>query len=230
MKNLAIIPARSGSKGLVNKNIKSLKGKPLMAYSIEAAKNSGCFDEIMVSTDSEEYACIAKKSGANVPFLRSEQTSSDTASSIDMIKEVLHNYNEIGKKFDTICLLQPTSPLRTATDICNAYDLFEAKNAGSVVSVVEEEHSSLWSNEIPEDLCMGAFIRPEVKGVPRQLLPKFYRLNGAIYIMAISDNCQLADLYDDNCFAYKMSNEKSVDIDTELDFLIAEKIMEYYEK
>ena len=122
MKNLAIIPARSGSKGLVDKNIKLLDGKPLIAYSIEAALQSGVFDMVMVSTDSEKYAEIAWNYGAQVPFLRSAETSSDTASSWDAVAEVIENYRKLGTVFDTFMLLQPTSPLRTAQNIREAYD------------------------------------------------------------------------------------------------------------
>ena len=122
MKNIAIIPARSGSKGLPDKNIKELNRRPLIAYSIEAALNSGCFDTVMVSTDSEKYAEISRYYGAEVPFLRSEQTSSDSASSWDTVLEVLDRYESLGKTFDTFCLLQPTSPMRTADDIKSAYN------------------------------------------------------------------------------------------------------------
>jgi len=117
MKNIAIIPARSGSKGLKDKNIKPLLDIPLLAYSIRAAKDSALFDEIMVSTDSDDYAQIAKDYGASVPFLRSAKTSSDTAGSWDVVTEVLSQYQTSGRYFDTICLLQPTSPLRIASDI-----------------------------------------------------------------------------------------------------------------
>ena len=117
MKNIAIIPARSGSKGVRDKNIRNLCGKPLMAYTIEAALESGEFDEVMVSTDSEHYAEIARKYGASVPFLRSAKTASDSASSWDMVDEVLNCYAMLGKSFDTFCLLQPTSPLRDKKDI-----------------------------------------------------------------------------------------------------------------
>ncbi|MBO6246248.1 MAG: acylneuraminate cytidylyltransferase family protein, partial [Anaerovibrio sp.] len=125
VKNIAIIPARSGSKGLKDKNIKLMNGKPLLAYSIEAAKESGMFDEIMVSTDSPKYADIAIQYGAGVPFLRSAENSSDTAGSWDMVLEVLNNYQKIGREFDTVCLLQPTSPLRLAKDISDAYKDFK---------------------------------------------------------------------------------------------------------
>ena len=183
MKNLAIIPARSGSKGLKDKNIKLLNGKPLMAYTIEAAIQSKMFDEVMVSTDSEEYADIAKKYGAKVPFMRSSELSNDTASSWDVVRDVLNKYKEAGKEFDTVALLQPTSPLRTAEDIIDGYKIFNEKNANAIVAVCEVEHSPLWCNTLPDDLSMEKFIRPEILGLPRQSIPKYYRINGAIYIV-----------------------------------------------
>ncbi|MBP3295738.1 MAG: acylneuraminate cytidylyltransferase family protein, partial [Lachnospiraceae bacterium] len=135
MSRIAIIPARSGSKGLKDKNIKMMCGKPLLAYSIQAAKDSGCFDTIMVSTDSEQYAEIARSNGAEVPFLRSAETSGDKAGSWDVVKEVLKKYESFGKEFQNVCLLQPTSPLRTSEDIKKAYQLYENKQAGIVISV-----------------------------------------------------------------------------------------------
>lgn len=225
MRNLAIIPARSGSKGLVDKNIKMLCGKPLVAYSIEAAVKSNCFDEVMVSTDSEKYASIAKEWGASVPFLRSNENSSDSASSMDMIQEVLMKYKELGKEFDTVCLLQPTSPLRVDKDIVDAYALLHDKDAESVVSVVPEQHSPLWSNVIPDDLSLDSFLRPEVKNTPRQNLPTHYRLNGAVYIMKVKEENRLAKLYSEGCYAYIMPSERSVDIDTNIDFLFAETLL-----
>lgn len=116
MKNIAVIPARSGSKGLKDKNIKELNGKSLLAQSIEAAQESGRFDTIHVSIDSEYYAEIAKKYGADVPFLRSAELASDTSSTWDTVRFVLEEYTKLGKEFDTITVLQPTSPLRTAED------------------------------------------------------------------------------------------------------------------
>ena len=113
MKNLAIIPARSGSKGLKDKNIKNLAGKPLLAYAINAAIDSGLYDTVHVSTDSEIYADIAEKNGADVPFLRNAETATDTSSTWDAVKYVLQEYEKQGKTFDVITVLQPTSPLRT---------------------------------------------------------------------------------------------------------------------
>ena len=151
MKNIAIIPARSGSKGVKDKNIRELNGKPLIAYTIKAAINSGEFDEVMVSTDSELYAEIAQQYGTHIPFLRSKATATDTVTSWEMVEEVLKGYKKLRKGFDTFCLLQSTSPLRTAEDIRGAYDLYRARAKFAVVSVCEAEHSPLWYGHLPEN-------------------------------------------------------------------------------
>lgn len=225
MKNLAIIPARSKSKGLIDKNIKQLNGKPMMAYSIEAAILSGLFDEIMVSTDSEAYASIAVKHGASVPFLRSHELSSDTATSWAVVKEVIEKYEEIGIKFDTVSLLQPTSPLRTAEDIKNGYDTFNKKQADLVVSVCEVDHSPLWSNTLPQDNCMEHFIDSSLLYKQRQNLSQYYRINGALYIVRVSHLMSSSNLYSSKSYAIIMDKKKSIDIDDELDFIIAQSIL-----
>lgn len=220
MSNIAIIPARSGSKGIKDKNIKDLGGKPLMAYTIQAALDSGCFDEVMVSTDSEKYAEIAREFGASVPFLRSELTASDTASSWDMVDEVLNGYKKLGREFDSFCLLQPTSPLRTADDIKEAYKLYNDKASFAVVSVCEAEHSPLWCGHLPEDHEFTDFIDQESMK-QRQAGGKFYRLNGAIYIVDIRKFGEDRFLYKKGSYAYVMSQDRSVDIDTDIDFKLA---------
>lgn len=225
MKHLAIIPARSGSKGLMDKNIKLLDGKPLLAYTVKAARESGMFDEIMVSTDSEEYAEIAIQWGAAVPFLRSEELSSDTASSWEVVKEVVEGYKNQAKEFETVTLLQPTSPLRTATDIIEAYRLMDKKAANFVVSVCEMDHSPLWANILPEDHSMENFIRPEVLNIPRQNIPTYYRINGALYIAKVDYLMRTTDIYGDRSFALVMKKENSIDIDDQLDFTIAEVLI-----
>lgn len=225
MKNIAIIPARSGSKGLPNKNIKEFCGKPLMAYSIEAAQKSKCFDEIMVSTDSNEYAEIAKKYRANVPFFRSAQNSDDGSNSWDVVREVLLWYENHGKRFDTICLLQPTSPLRRVDDIVSAYSLFAEKNAEAVTSVCEVDHSPLWCMELPQDLSMQDFRKKCIADL-RQKLPVYYRLNGAIYIRRVIYDRGNVWLLDKKEFAYIMPKNISIDIDCILDFKLAEMIKE----
>ena len=221
MKNIAIIPARSGSKGLKDKNIKLLNGKPLMAYTIEAALKSKQFDDVMVSTDSEKYAEIANSFGAKVPFLRSAETSTDKASSWDTVAEVLGRYAENGQTFETLCLLQPTSPFRTAEDIKKAYKLYNSKANFAVISVCEAEHSPLWCGHLPESGEFLNFINQDAMK-QRQAGGKFYRLNGAIYIV----NCEKFKtdryFYQSGSFAYIMPQERSIDIDTALDFMMAE--------
>lgn len=225
MKNLAIIPARSGSKGLKDKNILPLDRKPLLVHSIDAAFSSGCFDTVHVSTDSEKYAAIARQYGADVPFLRSAETSSDNATSWSAMLEVLKNYRRLGKTFDTVALLQPTSPLRTAEDIRRAYRLMEEKGAEAVVSVCEVEHSPLWCNTLPENNCMDGFLPPEAEG-RRQALSTYYRLNGALYLLrepALQRQGKV--IYNAGCYAYIMSKERSIDIDEAVDFAVAEFLL-----
>ncbi len=224
MSNLAIITARSGSKGIRDKNIRLLNGKPLMAYTIESAIKSHWIDEVMVSTDSEKYAAAARKYGADVPFLRSKAASTDTASSKDVILEVLDEYEKMGKTFDQFVLLRPTSPLRTERNIDQAFQFFRDKGADSVVSVCECEHSPLLSNTLPADLNMAGFIRSE-HNVRRQDLETCYRLNGAIYISKVSTFLQIQTFYGSNSYAYIMEQNESIDIDSELDFRIAELLL-----
>ena len=224
-KSIAIIPARSGSKGLKNKNIKPLNGKPLLAYAISAAQEAGCFNTIHVSTDSEEYAKIAEEWGAEVPFLRSFSTAGDNASTWDAVKYVLSEYSKKEQNFDIVTVLQPTSPLRTAEDIQGAYRYFNNKHANMISSVCEMEHSPLWSNTLPEDCSMAEFEDEQLVFLPRQSLPVYYRENGAIYILKTEHLYQARNIYKDRCFAYIMPRLHSIDIDNALDFLIAETIM-----
>jgi CMP-N-acetylneuraminic acid synthetase len=225
MKRLAVIPARSGSKGIKDKNIKLLAGIPLIGYTIKAALESNMYEKVMVSTDSPQYAKIAKELGAEVPFLRNEITSQDTSTSWDVIKEVVNQYEERGHKFDLITLLQPTSPLRDANDIIGAHKLFAAKDANSVISVCEAEHSPLWSNIIGNDLSMEHFAETDDVVSCRQELSIYYRENGAIYIINDIALNNINNIFKEKCYAYIMAQSHSIDIDSELDFMIAEAIL-----
>lgn len=229
LKSIAIIPARSGSKGLKDKNIKLLCGIPLIAYSIRCAKESGMFEKIFVSTDSEEYARIAEEYGADAHFLRSEENSGDKVGSWDVVREVLERFEEEGEVFDTVMLLQPTSPLRNVEDIKNSFKQMKEKNANAILSVTEMEHSPLWSNTLDEDLCMDRFQNEKYQGIPRQWLPVYYRLNGAIYLIN-KEELQKETMFCDRCYAYIMPGERSIDIDTELDIIMAEYMLIQQEK
>ena len=135
MKNLAIITARGGSKRIPKKNIKEFCGKPIIAYSIKAALSAGIYDEVMVSTDSEEIAEIAKAHGAAVPFMRSEAASNDFATTADVIAEVLEEYNKLGKHFDSFTCVYQTAPFVTVEKLANAMRLLDGADA--VISVVK---------------------------------------------------------------------------------------------
>lgn len=225
MKHLAVIPARSGSKGLPDKNIRLLDNKPLLAYSIDAAAIAGIFDEIYVSTDSEKYAEIALRYGAKVPFLRSAENSGDSASSWDAVKEALQKFEERGMCFDVVTLLQPTTPLRSSGDIVAAYELYNKEKVNAVVSVCETDHSPLWCNTLPENRSMDKFIRWDVVNQPRQKLDKYYRINGAIYMVNTQYLKSCNNIYEEKCIAYIMDKERSIDIDDAFDFMVAEAVI-----
>lgn len=223
---IAIIPARSGSKGLKDKNIKELNGKPLIGYSIEAALMSGLFDTVHVSTDSQHYADIAIAYGADEPFLRDVENAGDTSSSWDVVREVLRKYHDIGREYDICVLLQPTSPLRTTEDICEAFDVFLKTKAKSLTSVVEVEHPIQWCFTLDETMSMKYFAGSPYKECRRQELEKHYRENGAIYIVGSRDICSREfDFYTSECAVYMMEKERSIDIDTIYDFAVAEAFL-----
>ncbi len=232
MKTIAIIPARSGSKGLPDKNIKLLNGKPLIAYSIEAAIQSNVCDRVHVSTDSAEYANIAIEYGADVPFLRDVDNSRDSSSTWDVVREVLSNYTKRGESFDLCVLLQPTSPLRTAKDIKEAMNLYLEKSAKSLTSVCEVDHPVQWCFKLNTlNYSMHDFAMSPFKNIRRQELEKHYRENGAIYIVGVKDIInKFFDFYTDNCVGYLMDREKSIDIDTIQDFIVAEVLIKQAEE
>src|SRR6056297_3212044 len=150
-KTLAIIPARGGSKRIPNKNIKDFSGKPIIAYSIELALNSGLFDEIMISTDSKQIAQIAKNYGAKVPFLRSKQNSDDFAGTVDVLVEVLENYkNKTGQIFKVGCCIYPTSPLLTIKNLKKGLDLLLEYNLFTTFPVTEFSYPVLRSLKFNE--------------------------------------------------------------------------------
>jgi len=220
-KILAIIPARSGSKGLKDKNIKKLNGKPMIAYTIKAAQKSGIFKDIIVSTDSKKYARIAEKFGAQIPFLRPDYLANDYASTNEVILHTLNEMKRKEKKYDYFMLLQPTSPLRTKENIKEAYQLLIKKKANAVISVCKTDHNPLLINTLDETLSLDNFL-DEAKNTRRQDMPDYYRINGAIYLSKVDYFINFKDFYKENSFAYLMSKEKSVDVDDKIDFKLAE--------
>lgn len=221
---LAVIPARGGSKGVPEKNIKKLGEKPLIAYTIEAAISSKVFEKVIVSTDSDRIAEISTQYGAEIPFIRPSEISGDLVASDDVILHAIDYCKRNGEQYDEICKLQPTSPFRTEKHIREAYQLFIKKEADFLVSVCECEHSPLWAGTIGPDLRLDDFISDEAKRACRQDLQVYYRLNGAIYMGKSKKFCENKNFLGKNSIAYIMNQADSIDIDSLLDFKIAETI------
>lgn len=222
---LGVIPARGGSKGLPGKNLHLLAGKPLIGWTIDAARAAHSVDAVVVSTDDEEIARVAVELGAEVPFVRPAELATDDAPMVDAVLHALDALAGMERAYAQVVLLQPTSPLRTGAHIDAASELLRISGAEAVVSVTETEHSPSWSNTLPPDGRMGAFIRPEVVGVRRQDLPLYYRLNGAIYLIDVETLRRKRAFVGDFAVAYVMPRDASVDIDTLVDLEYAEFLL-----
>jgi CMP-N-acetylneuraminic acid synthetase len=219
---LAIIPARSGSKRLPRKNILDLAGKPLIAWTIEAALESKYIDRIVVSTDSKEISSISRKYGADVPFMRPDELATDETTSIDVVLHQLDQLEECNDSYSYVILLQPTSPLRTAENIDESVELLKSRNSDAVISVCKVEHSPLWCNTIPADGSLLNFLDDSILNKRSQDLNQYYRLNGAIYLCNIKLLKKEKNFFlKSNSIAYKMNEEQSIDIDSKNDFMCA---------
>jgi CMP-N,N'-diacetyllegionaminic acid synthase len=220
-KYLAIIPARAGSKRLPEKNILDLNGKPLIYWSIKAGLKSRYIDKVVVSSQDQTILNIAKKYESNI-LNRPEEISNDTATTYSVIMHAIESL----KNFDYIVLLQPTSPLRTYKHVDDAIELLEKVGADSVIGVCEMDHSPLWSNTLPKDGCMDGFLSEKVEGKRSQELKKYYRINGAIYILK-KDKLLKDGLISTkgNVFSYLMDRSSSIDIDESIDLDMCRLIM-----
>ncbi|AWA06173.1 acylneuraminate cytidylyltransferase family protein [Aeromonas hydrophila] len=221
--NIAIIPARGGSKRLPNKNKLPLAGKPLITWTIEAALESQLFDLVLVSTDSQDIANISADSGAIVPFIRPAELATDTATTNDVISHMVKWVESQYRAVDMVTLLQPTSPLRNANHIKGAMALYKMKNASAVISVCELEHPIQYCNKLPDNLSMAGFI-PTIANRRSQELERYYRVNGAIYMFDRQYVGALSDIYSSNSFAYIMEKSASIDIDDAFDLYLSECI------
>jgi len=214
MKRLAYIPARGGSKGIPKKNIAELGETPLIAFTIVAALKSGLFDKVMVSTDSEEIAEVARLYGAWVPFLRYAEFAQDTSKTIDAVVSDKVRLEEIGERFDEFVLLQCTSPFRTAQDIQGAVALAEKVHAGVVSISPVEEHPILMRTV--DEIGKVSRVLNCSSTCRRQDMPPYYRVNGAIYVNFWEDLSPTLSL-NDNPYGYVMEKKDSLDIDTKAD-------------
>lgn len=217
---IAIIPARSGSKGLPGKNVKNLVNKPLIAYTVEEALRSKHISDVIISTDCPEIENIALEYGAKSFFLRPVELASDDSKVVDSYVYTVTRLNSShGYDIKSFVVLQPTSPLRIASDIDGAVELFETKAADSVISVVEESHPVSWHKYLLEDGRFQDIFENTLAN--RQDLRLSYYPNGAVYVFSV-DLVKSGRYYSDNSFAYLMPRERSVDIDTLEDFQYAE--------
>ena len=180
MRNIAIIPARGGSKRIPRKNIKYFMGKPIIAYSIEAALKSNLFDVVMVSTDDDEIADFARQYGAEVPFMRSEQTANDFATTNDVLKEVISCYAERGHRFDYMCCIYATAPLVQSGDLAEAFERLKNGGYKSIYPVVEFSYPIWRCLDVSENGTMSRHW-PEYEHSRSQDLPKAYHDTGTFY-------------------------------------------------
>jgi CMP-N,N'-diacetyllegionaminic acid synthase len=218
---LALIPARGGSKGIPRKNIRSFCGKPLLQWSIDAAVATTCVDQVVVSTDDPEIAEIAKACGAEVPFLRPAELASDTAPGI---APVLHALEQLPKVTDVL-LLQPTSPLRTSADIEAILVMREETGSESAVSLTPCAKHPAWSYTLSQDQQLETLLQLDGSHC-RQQLPPAYVLNGALYLASRDFLLREQAFIREDTVGYVMPAERSVDIDTPLDWQLAEFLME----
>lgn len=221
---LAIIPARSGSKGIIDKNIKEIDNKPLMAYTIEASLKAKIFDDIIVSTDSKKYAEIAESYGASVPFFRPKELATSEASNHDVILHVLSEMKKLKKSYDYFVLLQPTSPLRNEKNILESVDELLNNDANSVVSICEVDHSSS-INIVLSSTRRLDFLFDDSKKFNRQYMKKEYRINGAIYMCKTEYFLKYKSFYREKSYPYIMDKISSIDIDDIYQFNFAEFII-----
>jgi len=220
---VAIITARGGSKGLPRKNVLDLNGMPLIAHTINAAKESNIFSKIIVTTDDEEIKDVSLKYGAEV-IDRSYELSTDTASSLDVIAHALEELKKQGSKYEYFILLQPTSPLRNKIHIQEAWEIYIKRKSSSLVSVSEVEHSP-FKMLIENGDTIEPFSNWEDLTKPRQQLPKAFLPNGAIYISKVTNFLEDKNLFAKPFEIYKMTKKENVDIDTNDDLELVSKIM-----
>lgn len=217
---IAIITARGGSKRIPKKNIKPFCGKPIIAYSIEAALESGIFDEVMVSTDSEEIAKVAEQYGASVPFMRSKEASNDWAITADVLREVIINYSALGKRFESFCCIYPTAPFISAEKLKRAKDILEYEQADSLIPVVK------FSFPPQRGLIIkGRHVEykyPEFETFRSQDLEPMYHDCGQFYFCNTEAFLKYHTMITPNTVAMEMPEEEVQDIDSQSDWELAE--------
>lgn len=223
---LGLIPARGGSKGVPGKNIRPLCGRPLIEYTIDAAKECSYLDDLILSTDSAEIAEVGRAAGIDVPFLRPDALASDTAKAIGVMQHAVEFMEEqTGQAYDLLVYLEPPNPLRVADDINRCIELFNDEKPDSVVSVQEANQFHPILMKKIEEGRLKPIWKEEPEGVPRQLYdPKAYMRNGAVYVFR-TDLIRQGIMYGSNILPFVMPVERSVCIDDMMDWYVAEAWM-----
>ncbi len=225
---LALVPARGGSKGLPGKNVRSLCGRPLIQWSIDAGLSSRFVDLVMVSTDSQEIAEVATASGASVPYIRPSELAGDAASSIDVVIHALDFLAKAGKYFDIVVLLEPTSPLRDSSDIDQALQNMADSRSSAIVSVcrAESSHPAFVFRQSTDGHLIPFMERPPT-GLRRQELEPMFFLDGSIYASEVQTLRERRSFYHSETSAYEVPKWKSFEIDDLEDFQIVEALANY---
>jgi len=220
-KILAVITARGGSKGLRGKNIADLAGKPLLAWSIETARRSRYIDRLILSSEDDEIIAVAKKFGCEVPFRRPAELATDTIAADPVL---IHALDHVGETFDYFVLLQPTSPLRSTADIDGAIELCQARRAPACVSMCECAKPVEWMYRVGDDGSVSPILG-EIITSRRQELPAAFVINGAVYVAEVDWYRRNRGFLSSETVAWRMPAERSIDIDTELDLIVARALL-----
>ena len=219
---LAVIPARGGSKRVPKKNIKMLGNKPLVAWTIDSAKNACSIDEILVSSESEEILEICKLHGYLTDYVRPKNLATDTTNQFLVIQHAIKYYLKNGIEFENVVLLQPTSPFRTSQLIDRAYKEFKKKKYDALISVSLSDSPKQWTNFLPEDNSLSNFINEEYIGLQSQELGNTYKFDGALYFYNVKRLMEEKKLiFKNNIYAYLLDGYESLDIDNQIDFEFA---------
>lgn len=226
-KVLALLTARGGSKGVPGKNIRPLAGRPLIAWSVEAARQSKYVDRVLVTTDSDAIAAAAEQAGADAPFRRPADLAGDVSRQEHAILHAMDWVEQNGGKYDILVVLAPTTPLRDAADIDAALEMLVGHGAAKAIfSVRPCDHSPLFANVLPESHSLANFVPEHLKFKNRQELPVYYQLSGSVALAYWDHFREEKSFLTDATYAYITNARKGLDIDTEADFRLAESFMD----
>ena len=223
-RTLCLIPAKGGSTRLARKNVIALGNRPLIGWAIDAARDSGLMDRIVVSTEDQAISEMARELGADVPFVRPPQLARDPAGVVDVALHALHTLRDQGDLYHTLVILLPTCPFRTSEDIRNAMNLFRQQNGQFLMSVSRYDHTPFAALQLGADQLLNPYF-PQYVGKKSQELPVALRANGAIHILDVDAFQRERSYYAQPLIGYEMPWERSIDIDTEHDLRVAESLL-----